>query len=276
MVSDEADEDDDLFFYYLMLTVPLLALAAYIYDASILLMSNDETGGLLSSILFIFYFLQYSVTIDSKWLLTAYQFLIWIMVTAGDVLYILYYLRKNNQVQLIRYIGYILLDFVFILALWSCKMMVVCKAHDKNCWCCIKVFQSLRLDPNLRLYITVRQRQFFSFVSRLEAILATLIPIFFSDKIVQTTSANIGFFILFDFFYTSYYKLGSVWIKVCLYLFVATVTGSLAIEWLYYVKLEIVYSQVSSILEFLATCWCCTFIIMQFFPSHFRAKYRQI
>jgi len=119
IVCVETDEDDDLFFYYLMVIMPILALAAYIYDASTLFKSNDETGGLLSSILFIFYFVQYSVTIESKWLLTGYQFLLWIMVTAGDVLYVLYYFRKNNQVQLIRYIGYILLDFVFILALWS-------------------------------------------------------------------------------------------------------------------------------------------------------------
>ncbi len=247
--------------------MPILALVAYIDDASTLFKSNDETGGLLSSILFIFYFLQYSVTIESKWLLTGYQFLIWIMVTAGDVLYVLYYFRKNNQVQLIRYIGYILLDFVFILALWTCKMAAVCKAHNIDCGCCIRVFQSLKLNPNLQLNIAVRQRQFFSFLARLEAILATLIPIFFSDRIVRTTSANIGVFILFDFVYESYYKLGSIWIKTCLYLFVITVTGSVATEWLYYVKLEIIYSQVSSILELSAACWGSLFIIMQFFPS---------
>ncbi len=133
-------------FYYLMIIMPILALAAYIYDASTLFKSNDETGGLLSSILFIFYFLQYSVTIESKWLLTGYQFLLWIMVTAGDVVYVLYYFRENNQVQWIRYIGYILLDSVFNLALWSCKMAAVCKAHNRDCWCCIKVFQSLKLN----------------------------------------------------------------------------------------------------------------------------------
>jgi len=276
MISDETDEDDDLFFYYVLLTMPLLAVAAYVYDASSLFVSNNETGGILSSVLFICYFLQYSVTIDSKWLLTAYQFLIWVMVTTGDTLYILYYSRKNNEVQKIRYIGYIMLDFVFSLALWICKIMAVYKTHNENGWRCIQVFQSLNRNLNPSLHIKVRQRQFFSFLSRLEAILATLIPIFFSDKIVKTTSVNIGFFILFDFFSQSSYKFGSVWIKACLYLFISTVTASVAIECLYYVKLEIVYSQVSSMLEFLATCWCCMFIVMQFFPSHFRAKYRQI
>jgi hypothetical protein len=79
-------------------------------------------------------------------------------------------------------------------------MVAVCKANNRDCWCCIKVFLSLKLNLNLQLNITVRQRQFFSFVARLEAILATLIPILFTNRIVQTTSANIGFFILFDFF----------------------------------------------------------------------------
>jgi hypothetical protein len=86
IVCVETDEDDNLFFYYLMVIMPILALAAYIYDALTLFKSNDETGGLLSSILFIFSLVQYSITIESKWLLTGYQFLLWIMVTAGDVL----------------------------------------------------------------------------------------------------------------------------------------------------------------------------------------------
>ncbi|CAF3531821.1 unnamed protein product [Rotaria sp. Silwood1] len=86
IVSIEPDDDDDQFFYYLLLTVPLIALGGYVYDAATLVMSNNKTGGLLSSVLFIFYFLQYSVTINSKWLLTLYQFIIWAMVTTGDAL----------------------------------------------------------------------------------------------------------------------------------------------------------------------------------------------
>jgi hypothetical protein len=206
-----------------MLTIPFLALTAYIYDVYTLLMSEDESAGLLSSVLFIFYFLQYSPTINSKLALTVYHFLIWMMVTVGDILYIPYYLRQNNRIQQIRYVGYIFLDFIFILVLWSCKMIAVCKVHDKCYWFCTKIFQHLQLNSNVRLHIKVHQKQFFSFVSRLETILA-----------------------------------------------------SVTTEWLYYVTLKTIYLEVSGILEFLATCCCCLFIIMQFFPSHFHAKYRQI
>jgi len=145
------------------------------------------------------------------------------MVTVGDILYIPYYLRQNNRIQQIRYFGYIFLDFIFILVLWSCKMIAVCKVHDKCYWFCTKIFQHLKLNSNVTLHIKVHQKQFFSFVSRLETILA-----------------------------------------------------SVAIEWLYYVTLKTIYLEVSSILEFLATCCCCLFIIMQFFSTHFHAKYRQI
>lgn len=277
IASDEMDQNDGSFFYYLMLTMPVLALAAYIYDACSLFISNNENGGLLSSVLFIFYFLHYSVTINSRWLLTVYQFLIGSMVIAGDIIYVLYHLKKNNQIQLGRYAAYILLDFVFNLILWICKILTISKAHKKNVWYCTRANEIRNLNQiNLRLHIKVHQRQFFSFLSRLEAIVATLIPIFFSDKIARTTSANIGFFILFDFFSKSFYKLDSVWIKTCLYLFISTVTASIVTEWLYYMKLEIIYSQVSGLLELLAACWCYMFIILQFFPSHFRAQYRDM
>ncbi|CAM4801799.1 unnamed protein product [Rotaria magnacalcarata] len=84
------DDDNDSFFYYLMLIMPLLALGAYIYDAYSFLVINSTTAGILSSMLFIFYFLHYSVTIKSKLATTVYQVLIWLMVTTGDILFLIY------------------------------------------------------------------------------------------------------------------------------------------------------------------------------------------
>ena len=86
--SIENNHDDDSFFYYLMLIMPVLALGTYIYDAYSFLILNNATAGLLSTVLFIFYFLHYSVTIKSKLTTTIYEVLIWLMVTAGNVLYI--------------------------------------------------------------------------------------------------------------------------------------------------------------------------------------------
>ncbi|CAF2106814.1 unnamed protein product [Rotaria magnacalcarata] len=270
------DDDNDSFFYYLMLIMPLLALGAYIYDAYSFLVINSTTAGILSSMLFIFYFLHYSVTIKSKLATTVYQVLIWLMVTTGDVLYAYYNLRENHRVHLIRYIGFIIIDFLFIFTVWICKMMALYKTHENYGWCLRQIFHPrFHINPHVRLHIKVHQRQFFSVVSRLETILATLIPIFFSEKIVRTTSTNISFVILFDFFYQSYHKLCSVWIKLCLYMLVSIVTASVATEWLYYVTLTPLYLQISGILEFFASSFCFSFIIMQFFPFHFHVKYRQ-
>ncbi len=47
-VQADNDDDDDRFFYYLMLVMPLLAVAAYIYDAYTLLVTDDKPAGLLS------------------------------------------------------------------------------------------------------------------------------------------------------------------------------------------------------------------------------------
>jgi hypothetical protein len=118
-------------------------------------------------------------------------FYCWIVIMSipGDVLYILYYFWNNNQVQLIRYIGFILLDS------WLHVMhrIEIVGVAQKN-------FERLRVSPNRRWHIAVRQQQFFSFISRLEA---TLVPIYFDDETVRTKSVNIGFFILFDFFDSS-------------------------------------------------------------------------
>ena len=254
--------------------MPIIALTAHIYDAYKLFVLDDTLAGLFSSVLFMFYFLQYFPTMKSKLRLTLYHSTIWLMVTAGNALYICYYLRKNDRVQQIRYVAYVLLDSFFILAVWVCKMLALCSTHNRCRWCARKLFQHLNLNYHVKPHIEVRQREFFSFVSRLGAILAMLIPIFLNDQINQTKSANIGFFILFDFFYKSYYKFESVWIKLCLHLFVASLTASVATEWIYYVTVNMIYSQVSGILEVCASSCCCSLIIMNFFPSHFHQQYR--
>lgn len=274
-ISIEGNDDNDTLFYYLMMAMPVLALSTYIYDACAFLILNDTAAGLPSSILFIFYYLHYSVTIKSKIGVTIYEILIGCMMNTGNMLYMYYYLQKHDLIQVIIYAGYLLVDSLFIMTLWTCKLMTFSRTHDRCCWLCKHIFYRFHLNPNLRLHVKVQQREFFSFVSRLEAILATLIPIFFSDHIIRTTSANFSFFILFDFFYESYHKYYTISIKICLYMFVSVVTASVVTEWLYFVKLKPTYVRISAALELSAIACCYTFIIMQFFPSHIHPKYRQ-
>ena len=158
-----------------MLVIPVLALTAYIYDACKLLTFDDKLAGLLTSVLLIFYCLQYIATMKSKLALTFYHLFISMMVTVGNIIYLSYYLRKKwSDTSNSMHGLYFCLDSIFTLVLWICKILAVYSAHDKYCfYCSRKLFQRLNLNYHVRPHIEVHQRDLFRFVSRLGAILAT-------------------------------------------------------------------------------------------------------
>ncbi|CAF3370592.1 unnamed protein product [Rotaria sp. Silwood1] len=106
-------------------------------------------------------------------------------------------------------------------------------------------------------------------MSRLEIILAVFLPFFISKKYITVTQNSIAFYLLFEFFSDSYVRFRGVWIKLTLYLFVATVTLTVATEWLYFAEKIHFYEQISAVSELVSAYLCDLLIILQFFPYHF-------
>jgi len=112
--------------------------------------------------------------------------------------------------------------------------------------------------------ICVQHKALFSVISRLEVILAMLVPIFAQENLVKRTVSNIGLFILYDFF-SAYYHLFTLKLKWALWLFVVFITISVVNEWLYFVNHEWrLCDQLSTGMELLAECSCCLVILWQF------------
>lgn len=112
--------------------------------------------------------------------------------------------------------------------------------------------------------ICVQHKALFSVISRLEMILAILVPIFAQENLVRRTVANISLFILYDFF-SAYYQWFSLRLKWVLWLFVVFITTSVVNEWLYFVNRQWrVCDQISTGMELLAEGACCLVILWQF------------
>jgi hypothetical protein len=136
-----------------------------------------------------------------------------------------------------------------------CVCLIYCRVFSKH--------------HNLHVHIPLEQEHLFHFISRLEIILAIFIPVFFDTHLITLTRDNIAFFILFDFFAESYKRFHGVTIRVTLYIFVITVTASVATEWIYIVNRKKQYEIASLICELVAACLCYILIVMQFFPANF-------
>jgi hypothetical protein len=112
--------------------------------------------------------------------------------------------------------------------------------------------------------ICIQHKALFSVISRLEVILAILVPIFSQQDLVKRTVANISLFILYDFF-SVYYHLFTLRLKWALWLFVVFITISVVNEWLYFVNHQWrLCDQISTGFEFLAECACYLLILWQF------------
>ena len=246
---------DDRFFVITTAILPLLALAAYLFDVyyfhhyAVLSLGYE---GLLSSILSVFVYLQYSVPLRSRHLRFFYHLFLWILSEVGTLGHVVYFAKKHDVLHVILYILWAIIDSIYLVCLLYCR--VFSKHHG------------------LRVHMPIKQEHLFHFISRLEVILAIFIPIFFDTRLITLTRDNIAFYILFDFFAESYHYFRGVRIKATLYIFVVTVTASVATEWIYIAKHEKKYEVASLICELVAACFCYSLIVMQFFPANFQSR----
>ncbi len=247
-----SNHNQDRFFLWGMVLLPIFSLCAYVFDAFYYYYTSRDTSppiyeGLFSTILIVFSYLQYCAPIESKRLRVAYHLLLWALSEIGHVGYLLSYIHSKNLFCVMIFVGWMIWDILFTLALLYC-----------------------RVYRQLDHHIEVENKHIFHFISRLEVILAIFIPIFINREYSTITKDNIAFFLLFDFFSEKYERFNGIWIKSCLYLFVATVTASVASEWLYFVSKQHTFEYVTDIAELAAAGFCYIFTIMQFFEFHFK------
>jgi hypothetical protein len=246
------NHNQDRFFLWGMVLLPIFASCAYVFDAFYHFYTSRDGSpalyeGLLSTIVIVFAYLQYCAPIESRRLRFAYHLLLLVLVETGNVLYLLSFIHSKQLFCVMIFVGWMIWDILFTLALLYCRVY-------------------RQLDP----YIEVENKHIFHFISRLEVILAIFIPVFINQEYSTITRDNIAFFLLFDFFSEKYEHFHGIWIKSCLYLFVATVTTSVASEWLYFVFKQHKFEYISYASELAAAGFCYIFIIMQFFKFHFK------
>ena len=243
---------DDRFFVIATVVLPFIAQGAYIFDV-FYYHNHDasETGyeGLLSSILSVFNYLQYSVPLRSRYLRFVYHLSLWLLSETGTIGHIVYYSKKNDVFHIVLYAVWATIDTIYFICLIYCR-----------------VFGKRR---GLHVHMALEQEHLFHFISRLEVILAIFIPVFFDTRLITLTRDNIAFYILFDFFAESYHRFSGVRIKATLYIFVITVTVSVATEWIHIANHNSKFEFVSLVFELIAASLCYSLIVMQFFKSNF-------
>lgn len=257
--SDESltakDRADDLFFVIATVTLPFLAQGAYLFDVFYYHTHNTSNSGyegLLSSILSVFGYLQYTVPLRSRYLRFVYHLFLWILSEIGTIGHIIYYSKKSDIFQVVLNSMWAIIDSIYSICLLYCR-----------------VFSKHR---DLHVHMPLEQEHLFHFISRLEVILAIFIPVFFNTNLITLTRDNIAFYILFDFFAESYHRFYGVTIKATLYIFVIIVTTSVATEWIHIANHEKKYEIASLICELVAACFCYALIVMQFFPRYFISR----
>ena len=240
----------DNFFLWSMVILPIIAEGSYIFDAWYFLSHysvKHSYQGLVSTILVVFAYLRYCVPIESPKILTIYYVALCILNEVGTIGYIIVYVRYGGTFDVVIYVGWAVLELVMTAAL------IYYRAHRRS-------------HPTFH----VESKHLFSFISRLEIILAIFIPFFVANVSITLTKHSIAFFLLFDFFSDSYARFQGVWIKLILYLFVCTVTVCVASEWVFSNEHQHKYELVSSIFELISACLCNLLIILQFVPYHLR------
>jgi hypothetical protein len=251
----EPENGQDQFFLYAMIILPLLSSTAYLFDSWYHYQnpSPDRTyEGLLSTIVIVFSFLQYCAPIRSRKLLAIYFILLFIITEIGTMGYLLHYIHEKDVLKIFFYSCLLIIAVLFTSGLIYCRVINEYESH-----------------------IVVENKHLFHFMSRLEVILTIFIPVYMNISYTSLTRNVIAYFLLFDFFSDSYSRFQGVWIKGSLYLFATTTTISVATEWFYFNHHRFIYEEISLISELVATIFCDTIIILQFFPFHFKTQYVQ-
>lgn len=239
----------DNFFLWSMVILPILAQGAYIFDAFYYLTHHADDNayeGLLSTILIVFTYLRYCSPIESRLILFIYYIFLCLLNEIGTIGYMITFIIKKDLFFTIVYGFWGFIELIITIMLIYCRIL-------------------MKYEVNF----IVENKHLFHFMSRLETILAIFIPFFINKNFTTLTKDSIAFFLLFDFFSDSYVRFQGIWIKLTLYLFVATVTTAVAVEWLYFAEKLHYYEQISAISELVSACLCNLLIVLQFFPYHF-------
>ncbi|UJR12725.1 hypothetical protein I4U23_016899 [Adineta vaga] len=250
----EPEDGKDRFFLYAMIILPFIGTGSYVFDAWYYYIHYSEHKrnycGLLSTIVIIFSYLQYSAPIRSRRARALYHILLWLLNEAAIIGYLCSSVAQHATFKIIIYVCFFFIEIYFTLGLLYCR---VYKDFESN--------------------IIVENKHLFHFISRLDVILTIFIPMYLNYNYESFTRNTIAYFLLFDFFSDSYSRFQGVWIKSTLYLFVTSVTLAVALEWFYFNDHQHVYEEISFIAEILSAFLCDTMIILQFFPFHFKTRY---
>lgn len=261
--------------------LPLIAVIAYVVDGAWLNLAYDPDSkeqrnyaGLTSTILILFYYLQYDVKINKTHpkLYLIYQFSLLCCILTGDILYAYYYgYHIHNTFLMIIFIAYGIVDSTFVFTIGYFK------------W-----YRQYRVSMGLSIH------NLFHLMSRLEVLLIILIPIFTTYDVISTNS--IAFFILYEFFSHSYnnpdliysgYSRLSFWLLIIL----ATATVICEnFEFVYdrhaqdaheahdqkneerYYKISVAFLAASNVMEICASISCYALILLQFFSNADKRK----
>lgn len=251
----EPEDGQDRFFLYAMIILPFCSSSSYLFDSWYYYHTQSEKGtyqGLLSTIMIVFSFLKYCAPIRSRKFLAVYYILLFSIMEAASVGYLLSYIHEKEIMKIVFYSCLILIELMFTIGLIYCRVI-----NDFEC------------------HIAVENKHLFHFMSRLEVILTIFIPVFIKTEYTSLTRNIIAYFLLFDFFSDSYSRFQGVWIKSSIYLFATTTTISVATEWFYFNHHIHIYEEISFISELIATILCDIIIILQFFPFHFKTQFVQ-
>ncbi|CAF0757573.1 unnamed protein product [Adineta ricciae] len=247
--QNRSREGQDNFFLWSMVILPFLAQGAYIFDAFYYITHQEDNNGyegLLSTILIVFTYLRYCSPIECRLSLCVYYIFLCVLSETGSIVYMIAFIMRHDLFFSVVYGMWSFIEIIMTILLIYCRVV-------------------MRYQVNF----IVENKHLFHFMSRLEIILAIFIPFFISKNFTTLTKDSIAFFLLFDFFSDSYSRFQGIWIKSTLYVFVATVTLSVAAEWLYFTEKSHMYEQISAVSELVSAVLCNLLIILQFFPYHF-------
>ena len=251
----EPEDGQDRFFLYAMVLLPFFSSGSYLFDAwhHYGHPHTERTyEGLLSTIVIVFSFLKYCAPIRSRKLLAIYFLLLCLITELATLAYLIHYIHKKDILKIIFYCLMFIIDLLFTIGLIYCRVIHQYQSH-----------------------IVVENKHLFQFMSRLEVILTIFIPVYMNVSYTSLTRNIIAYFLLFDFFSDSYERFQGIWLKSSLYLFALSTTLSVATEWFYFNHHQHIYEEISMVAEILATIFCDTIIILQFFPFHFKTQYIQ-
>jgi hypothetical protein len=167
--------------------LPLIAVFSYVGDGIWLIIAFDPTSesqhnyaGLASTLLILFYYLQYDVEFKHAIVYFFYQLVILVGVVAGDVLNAYYYTHMvpKPYIEIIFYV-FCVMDALFVITVYILKDWY-----------------------EYRVTMGVSVHNLFHLMSRLEVLLIVLIPMFTTYDVI--TSNTIAFFVLYEFFSNSY------------------------------------------------------------------------